>query len=164
MIAQASAEDIAAQTSPEEQREKLSTGVAELLGQLGVTVDAAALSKQLEKVDLAKGDVEGIIANVGEYLKTAAGIAAEQVEAITEQANAVLPQFLPQLGIKPQPTESEQANGDSNGVANGTNGEVANSNTIIIKDVKKFKESLPMTAAPRAVKDVSEFEDLEPKL
>lgn len=165
MVAQASAEDIASNTSPAEQREKLAAGVAELLGQLGVTVDTAALSTQLEKVDLAKGDVEGILSNVGEYLQKAAGVAAEQVEAIMQQAQAVLPQFLPQLGIKPQAAEPEEANGHANGTANGhTNGEVPKSNTIVIKDVKKFKESLPMTPAPHAVKDVSEFEDLEPKL
>ncbi|KAF2171129.1 hypothetical protein M409DRAFT_19100 [Zasmidium cellare ATCC 36951] len=165
MIAQTTAADIAANTSPAEQQEKLAAGVAELLGQLGVTVDTAALSTQLEKIDLAKGDVESITANVGKYLQKAAGIAAEQVEAIVQQAQAVLPQFLPQLGIKPQAATPEAANGHANGTTNGhTSGETPKSNTIIIKDVKKFKESLPLTAAAHAVKDVSEFEDLEPKL
>lgn len=167
MIAQASAADIAANTSPAEQREKLAAGVAELLGQLGVTVDTSALSTQLEKIDVAKGDVESITANVGEYLQTAAGVAAEQVEAIVQQAKAVLPQFLPQLGINPKAAAPEEANGHTNGTANGhMSGETpeAASKTIIIKDVKKFKESLPLTAAPRAIKDVSAFEDLEPKL
>lgn len=161
MIAQASTEDIAAQTSPAEQREKLAAGVSELLGQLDLAVDADALATQLEKIDLAKGDVESITANVGEYLQKAAGVAADQVEAIMQQAQAVLPQFLPQLGIKPQATEPEQTNGHANG---HTNGDAPKSNTIIIKDVKKLKQSLPLTAAPRAVKDVTEFEDLESKL
>ena len=43
-----------------------------------------------------------------------------------------------------------------------TNGNKAK--TIIIEDVKAFKASMPLSAGTRAVKDLSEFEEVVPRL
>lgn len=164
LIAQASAEDIAAKLDPKEQRDSLADGIAQMFSQLGIEVDAAALSSNLEKVDVAKGDVEGIISSVGEYLKTGAGLAAEQVTAITDQAQAVLPQLLPQFGIHVPSAEvgPETTNGHVNGEVNGE--AAARKPPVLIEEIKAFRNSLPLTPAPAPVKALEEFEDLEAKL
>ncbi|KAK5120857.1 hypothetical protein LTR85_005924 [Meristemomyces frigidus] len=160
LVAQASAEDIAAKTDPAEQKEKLAGMLSQVLGQLGVEADNATLVKKLEKVDVAGGDTAGILNAVGGYLKETAGVAAEQIEQIMQQGQAVLAQVLPSLGISTKPAVPE------------TNGEIAvtgdapekASKTVLIEDVPAFKASMPLSAGARPVKDISEFEELEPKL
>jgi insulysin len=138
--------------------------ISQMLGQVGLEdTNTADLSKRLEKVDLAAGDAKDVMTAVGSYLKESAGMAAEQVEQVVEQGQTVLASVLPSLGIVPK---------DTNGVfeeAAHSNGEVeANrekkSKTVVIEDVKAFKASMPLSAGVRAVKDLSEFEELGAKL
>lgn len=159
LVAQASDEVIAAKTEPAEQRENLATSLSLLFSQLGITADAKALSTQLEKVDLAKGDVESIKTAVGDYLGKAAGLAVEQVQAIMDQAQTVLPQLLPTLGIKTQTSGAEVTPDQP------TNGEAKKANKpVYIEDIKTFQMNLALSQGPRAVRDLSEFEELEAKL
>ena len=157
MIAQSSAEDIAAKTSSSEKREKLVSTLVQMLEQLGLKdVDAKDLTKRMEKVDVASGDTGGIVSAVGAYLKESAGMVAEQVEQVVEQGKVALDQILPSLGIVTQ-----VANGEADEVV--TNGE-SHSKTIVIEDVQAFKASMPLSAGTRPVKDLGEFEELEAKL
>jgi len=160
MVAQASAEDIAAKVDPGEQREKLAAKISEILTQLGLAADPVILCTYLEKVDLAKGDVESITTAVGDYLQKVAGVAVEQVESITQQAQAIMPQLLPALGIKAQTDGNANENLESD--ADGQTD--VKSKPVLIEDVRAFKASLLAAPAPAPVKDLSEFEELEPKL
>ena len=161
MIAQSSAQDIAAKTSSSEKREKLVSTLVQMLEQLGLEdVDAKDLTKRMEKVDIASGDTGGIASAVGAYLKESAGMVAEQVEQVVEQGKVALDQILPSLGIVTQDV-APMANGEAGEVV--TNGE-SHSKTIVIEDVKAFKASMPLSAGTRPVKDLREFEELEAKL
>lgn len=160
LIAQASAEDIAAKTDPAEQKEKLAGVLVQVLGQLGVETDNATLVQKLEKVDVAGGDTAGILNAIGGYLKESAGMAAEQIEQVKQQGQAVLAQVLPSLGVSTKPAAPE-TNGES--AVNGDTVKKA-SKTVLIEDVPAFKASMPLTAGTKPVKDISEFEELEPKL
>lgn len=168
LIAQASAADLANKTSDGEKVEKLVDTLVQMLGQLGLedANAAAELKKRLQKVDVAKADLEGIVGAVGGYMKEGAGIAAEQVEQILAQGKAVIAQVLPTLGIvapSTVATSSEETNGEAAAGVNGTETE-KKSKTVVIEDVKAFKASMPLSPGPRAVKDLREFEELGAKL
>ena len=156
MVAQASASDIAKKIDPVEQRTKLATTLASVLSQLGLQADPAKLAVKLEDVDVAGGDVDGIMSAAGKFLKADAGNSAEKVDAAMEQAPAVLKQILPTLGIKAK--GEEVVEDGANGVPEKT------SKTVVIEDVKAWKAGLPLSAGPKAVKALSEFEELESKL
>ena len=167
LVAQASADDIAAKTDPAEQKQKLAATLAQVLTQLGVEVDIVTLANKLDKVDVAGGDMQGILSTVGGYLKGNAGMAPEQVEQVMKQGEAILAQILPTLGIRSAPTAGVETNGEAT-----TNGEVAvngnapakKSQTVVIDDVQVFKASMALSAGAKPVKELSEFEETEPKL
>ena len=163
-IAQASSEEIAANTSESEQRENLSKAISSMLAQLQLPAEPDKLAEYFDRIDLAAPDhVESIVTSVSNYLEKVAGMAAEEAKVIVAQAQAFLPALLPTLGIKaPEP----QSNGDANGHANG-NGhaeKVKKKESILIKDIKAFRASMALTSAAIPVADISEFEELEPKL
>lgn len=154
MVAQASADDVAKYTDPKEQREKLAESLASILGQMDLQADVAELSEKLAKVDIAGGDTDGIVAAVCAYLKDDPSNKPENVKTAMEQAPAVLTQILPQLGIKAK----------EDGEADLVKAPEKKNKTVFIEDVKAWKASLPLSAGPKAVKALSEFEELEPKL
>lgn len=165
LIAQASPADIAANTSTSEKQEKLVDTIVQMLEQLGLEdVSSAELQKRMQKVDITSGDFGGIVAATGNYMKEGLGMAAEQVDQVLEHGKVALGHILPSLGIV-----SKSKSGDASGEATETNGEVVvngerQNETVVIEDVKAFKASMPLSAGPRAVKDLSEFEELGPRL
>ncbi|EME43644.1 hypothetical protein DOTSEDRAFT_72866 [Dothistroma septosporum NZE10] len=169
-IAQASSADIAANTSESQQRENLMQAVSSMLTQLQLPTDPEKLASYFEKIDLAKPDhVETITTAVNDYLQKVSGMAADQAAVIVSQAKAFLPSLLPSLGIK---APAQQSNGSTNGSTNGTinghtddDGQAENKKeSVKIEDIKTFRSSMPLTPAAVPVKDITEFEDLEPKL
>lgn len=166
LIAQASSADLAANTSTSEKEAKLVDTIAQMLEQLGLeNVDSEDLKKRLQKVDVGSGDVGEIVKATSGYMKEGLGMAAERVEELMEHGKVALGHVLPSLGII-SPGASE-ANGDVTRVdgETGVDGVVkGKSKPVVIEDVKAFKASLPLMPGPRAAKDLSEFEELGPRL
>jgi len=164
LIAQSTPADLAAKTSPSEKQNKLVATLVQMLEQLGLeNVDSADVEKRIEKVDLTKGEVGGIVDAMGSYMKEGLGVAAEQVEQVMEQGKTALGQILPSLGIVAQDgPAARQVNGEV--VADAAEAGKMESRTIVIEDVKAFKAGMPLTAGARAAKDLSEFEELAPRL
>lgn len=160
LVAQASAEDVAAKLDPAQQKKGLMDGLTQLLTHSSVAVDEAALTKRFENVDVTGGDMAAISSAMADYLKESAGVAAEQAEQMMQQGQVVLAQMLPSLGIKPAGAANVDASTSGEAEVNG----VAEKKTVVIEDVKAFKASLPLSAGPEPVRHLSEFEDLEPKL
>ena len=166
LIAQASAADLASKTSLDEKKEKLVETISQMLAQLGLEETSTEdLTKRVDKVDVGSGDTKGIMEAVGSYLQDSAGMAAEQVEQVVEQGQVVLASILPSLGI----ISKDAAENEPNGAADQANGEVvpngeSHNKTVVIEDVKAFKAGMVLSAGVRPVKDLSEFEDLAPKL
>lgn len=169
LIAQSSAADVAANTSDAEKKEKLLETVSQILDQLGLDVDDAALEQQFESVDIAGADLEGIVGAVGKYLTDVAGASEEEAQEVVEQGRTVIGGVLPSLGIvapaaaaageEQQPVANGHANGEVNGEA-----EREQSKAVVIEDVKAWKASMPLSAGPRPVRELSEFEEVGPKL
>lgn len=160
MIAQASADEVAAKTDPAEKVEKLVSHISDTFAQLGLSVDKPTLSTQLQKVDVAAGDAKAIMSSVGDYLKESAGLAEDQLQQVVQQGQMIMPQLLAAAGIK-VPVPEIASNG--NGAEKAVNGD-SKSKTVLIKNVPAFKATMALKPGPRAVKEPAEFEDLEPKL
>lgn len=167
LIAQTSAEDIAAKITPEQQNEKLVEKVASLLAKLGIqgeAEDMEKLSGELKKVDITSGDLPTILSAIGTVLD-AGGLPKDTVKQVLSQMEIALPPLLPAVGIKvaAPPAEETPATTTAAATDGATNG-VPKSKLVKIENAKAFKASLPLGLPQRPVKDLSEFEELEPKL
>jgi insulysin len=160
LIAQASADEIAAKTDPAEKLEKLVGQISDTFAQLGLSMDKESLSAQLQKIDVAAGDAQSIMESVGQYLKASAGLAEDQLQQVVQQGQMIMPQLLSAAGIK-VPVPEIAANGESDGSSIASS---ERSKTVRIEDVNAHKAGLGLKPGPRPVKEPTEFEDLEPKL
>lgn len=154
LLAKSSPSDVAKSMSPEQQKEGLASMMAQLLASGGIEADVAKITTRLEGIDLSAGNPAVIVDAMVQYLKADAGLSEDQASAVKTQAETVMPQMLPQLGIQaPQSTESA---GDSE--------DIKTKKATVIKDVHAWKASLALSAGATPVRDLSEYEDLEPKL
>lgn len=123
-------------------------------------MDEDALSSQLSKLDLSAGvDAQGVLGAVTSYLRESAGMAEEHVKSLAEQGEGLLKQILPSLNLTSAATPQKEEGAEKEGVADDKE-----KKTVLIKDVRAWKASLPASQGPRMVKDLTEFEDFEPKL
>jgi insulysin len=97
------------------------------------------------------------------YLRETAGMAEEQVKSLAEQGEGLLKQILPSLNLTAAP-EKEKAVDEEVGAAVVEGDEKEKKETVLIKDVRAWKASLPASQGPRMVRDLTEFEDFEAKL
>ncbi|EOD51237.1 putative a-pheromone processing metallopeptidase ste23 protein [Neofusicoccum parvum UCRNP2] len=157
MLAQSSPAAIAqsaqSSTSPEKQATSLVTLAVQFLNSEGVGANADSLAKRLQGVDIAKGDTQGIIAAISAHLLEDLKIPQARAAEVLQKGAAVMSTALPSLGID----DVKQVNG----VEGEKNGPPA---PVKITDVRDFKAGLQVGRGPRAVKELSEFEDLESKL
>lgn len=139
---------------------KLTTALSQALTQLGGSkVDEDALSSRLSKLDLSAGaDSQGILGAVTSYLSESASVAEEQAKSWAEQGEGLLKQILPSLNLT-SAAAPEKEGAEKDGAADDKE-----KKTILIKDVRAWKASLPASQGPRMVKDLTEFEDFEAKL
>ena len=147
---------LVAQTSAAEKKNALVRAVSQFLEQNGVKVDGAALDKQFALLDLADGDTPGLVQAARSYLVDTAGVTSEKVDVILQQEQAAIDAV----------SSSMQAGSSSPQPNGGSTGDEATpkSKTVLIKDVKAFKASMPLSAGAWAVTDLSAFEELGAKL
>ncbi|KAI9830043.1 MAG: hypothetical protein M1819_005873 [Sarea resinae] len=178
LIAQASPKSIAEKTTPAEQLTSLISTLSKYLNSVGVPAETEKLTHRFEKVDLAKGDEAAIVKAVSTYLSEDLKVEKEKVDTLLVEGKQLLGSVLPSLGIEILPstttTSSKSSAGkegatedkgesDEDPVADAALLDTASSATVI-KDVYAFKAGLAITAGARAVRDLSEFEELESKL
>lgn len=89
-------------------------------------------------------------------------MAEEQVKSLAEQGEGLLKQILPSLNLTSAAATSEKDESAEKEVV--ANDDKEEKKTVLIKDVRAWKASLPASQGPRSVKDVTEFEDFEAKL
>ena len=158
MIAQSSPKEVAGNTSPAEQKEKVIAMLAKYLTALGIEADQEKLVKRFDGVDVAGGDQAGIIAAIAKYLNEDAETPEEDSRQVLAQGQQLLSTVLPGLGI-----EVKQTVDGVDGVEELPEAPPVKKTTFI-ENVREFKAGLPMTVARKPVVDLSEFWDAEPKL
>ena len=158
LIAQATPKALAGDISETEQRSKLTGLLVKYLTTMGIGVDAEKLSQRIEMVDVAAGDQEGILKCISSYLSDDAQTSSDQSSEIVEQAEKLIGTVLPSLGIEVQPLVD-----GADGSANLPEAPPVNPTTYI-ENVHDYKAALSVSAGPRPVTELSEFEEIEPKL
>lgn len=155
MVAQSSPKELAGDISPEEQKIKVVDAISKYLTMMGISADADKFNAQFEKVDVAGGDQAGIVNAISTYLKNEQTPEDETTE-IVSQLEELLATILPSLGveIKQEAAAEDEPLPEAPKVKP----------TTYIENVHDFKASLPLTAAAQPVCDLTEFEELEPKL
>lgn len=90
---------------------------------------------------------------------SAVAAASTTAEKTTKNATTLIEKGISALGLNKTSSDAPSSE-TTNGVKKDINGTVP----IAISDVRAFKASLQVSAGPVAVKDLSEFEDLDAKL
>lgn len=158
MVAQSTPQTIAGSMTPADQKEKVIGLLGKYLTTMGIDADIEKLSARFEKIDIAGGDQAGVVETVSAYLKDDAQAPAEQTSSIISQAQQLLGTVLPSLGIE------VKQNVDGVDGAEDLPEAPPMKPTKYIEDVREFKASLEVSAGARPVTDLSQFEELEPKL
>ncbi|KAF2235935.1 LuxS/MPP-like metallohydrolase [Viridothelium virens] len=160
------AQSSASDDTVSETREKAIAVILKILSQLGVAkVDEALLRERFKDVEL---QVDSITNGILSFLENDAAMAKDEVAKIIEQVKMILAQVFP---AKPD-TEVNGSPAMPNGTVNNTEqagqkpSQLSNGITEpqVIKDPWSWKAGMEVSKGPRAVKDLSEFEELEPKL
>jgi insulysin len=147
--------------SGEEQKTKFLGALEQYLGSQGMPVDTSALASRFKDVDIAQGasNQDAILAAFAAYLQHDAGMPEQVVAGAIEQGKPLLASVLASMG-----GASAEANADGkNAVAEGGDGG-EKAEAVVIKDVRAFKASLPLTAGATPVCELSVFEELGSKL
>ena len=156
LVAQSNPKEVVKSMSKEEQKEKVLDMLKKYLTAFGVRVEPDQLAKRFRDVDIIGGDQSAILDAISQYLEHDAKIPPEQSKQILEQASQLLATILPGLGIEAKP------------LTNDDNKDLPKAPTVkettYIENVTEFKASLEVTSGPRPVIDLSEYEELEPKL
>lgn len=151
MVAQAAAE-VTPEMTPQEQKEQLLELLGQYLSSTGLKLDQESFKQSFESIDVSNGDEEIILSKIKSYIGNEA--TAEKTDTIMEEARKNLGTLLVSLKIK-APVDEEV-----DGI------EIAKKipAPIFIDDVDAWKASLTVSEGPRPVNDLSQFEELEPKL
>lgn len=158
MIAQLSAKAIGDTMDSAEQKEKVITLLGKYLNSLGLEVDDDKLAKRFADVDVVGGDQAGIVRAMETYLSDDIQVKDDRAKDVIEQGQQLLGTVLPSLGIEVRPATKEEGmdlKGEDVPVTKAT---------TFIDNVHEYKAGLQVSAGARPVKDLSEFEDIEPKL
>lgn len=148
-------------SSATEQNDKLFQILLQFLHANGVPVDPDLLEKRLDEVDIS--NTEALITQLNDYLALDLGLEKEQCVDVDMKARALFPTALAAAGVQISiKNEETQVNGI---VENGVNGDgVEKPKPVKIEDVHGWKAGLQVSAGPRPVKALEEFEELEAKL
>lgn len=158
LMAQSSAKNIAAGMSPAEQKGKVVGMLGKYITAMGIHADTAKITRRFEQVDVVGGDLSGIVAAVSSYLREDAEVLEGQASEVIEQGKQVLETILPSLGIQIK-QEVDGVDG-----AEDLPEAPAMKPTTFITNIRDYKARMDVSAGPRPVTNLSEFEDPEPKL
>ncbi|KAL8956656.1 MAG: hypothetical protein Q9183_006251 [Haloplaca sp. 2 TL-2023] len=153
MIAQSAPKAVAGNVSSTEQKEKLIDLLSKYLTSVGISTDIEALTKRFETVDVAGGDQKSIIQAISIYLQSDAQLPHEQSQAVVAQGQQLLGTVLPSLGIEAKVEEEDLPPAPQKV-----------KETVMIEDAWDFKAGLKVSEGPRAVCELSVFEESGAKL
>jgi insulysin len=168
---------------PQEQKEKLFQILQQFLSSQEVLVDSDQLEKRLADMDVNSSDTKALLKAITAYLVTDIGVAPDKAKAVIEQGRSFLGAELGSIAMQPfTVSPGELANGVTMYVDQGPtdnldmiNGEPAvkgaadmvfkrENERVKIEDVHEWKAGLQVSAGPKPVRPLHEFEDLEAKL
>ncbi|KAK5154964.1 hypothetical protein LTR04_005901 [Oleoguttula sp. CCFEE 6159] len=157
LVAQATPQPTSSSADSDSQKQKLIDLLARFLTARGILADASSLAPYFEDVNVANADPQAIANTTARYLLNDLHIVEDEVAAVMEEGKAALTTVLPSIGI-----DAHAASDKSSTVSQPAS--LSPNEVVIVTDVHAFKASMAVSAGARPVKDLSEFEELEPKL
>ena len=139
--------------SAEEKKEQLVGVLLEYLTSKGLELDEDKVKQDFSRVDVSKADDQTILSVVRHLI--ADQVSAQKLDVILEETGKNLETLLVNLKIK-APAGGKEVNGIDFAKKIPT--------PVIINDVDTWKASVKLSEGPRPVNDLSQFEELEPKL
>ena len=137
--------------TPEQQKEQLVELVGQSLSSAGSDLDPVKFKQDFEKVDMQ--DEMAILSTIESYVN--GNLPAEKAESVMHEAREILGSLLVALKIR-APVKDDEINGTEVAAKIPT--------PVIVDNVDTWKASLMVSEGPRPVTDLSEFEEIEPKL
>lgn len=159
LVAKSSPEDLAKEVSPSEQMQGIQDLLSQLLASHSLPAEGEKLSAGLAKYDVLKAP-QKIADAMFEYLTEDTAVPKEVANSLVEQLQALLPTVLPQIGLSLTKQEKEEPNG----IPFGEVGTESSQVPTLIEDVHTWKASMQLSSGPKPLKDLSKYEDVEPKL
>jgi insulysin len=139
--------------SAEERKEQLVGVLLEYLTSKGLELDEDKVKQDFSRVDVSKADDQTILSAIRHSI--ADKVSAQKLDMILEETGKNLEALLVSLKIKAPAGEKE---------VNGTDVAKNIPTPVIIDDVDTWKASVKLSEGPRPINDLSQFEELEPKL
>jgi insulysin len=139
--------------STEEKKERLVGALLQYLTSTGLELDEDKVKQDFSRVDVSNGDDQTILSTIRHSIADKAS--AQKLDVILEEIGKNLETLLVDLKIKAPAGEKE---------VNCTDVAKKISTPVIINDVDTWKASMKLSEGPRPVNDLSQFEELEPKL
>ncbi len=168
---------------PQEQKEKLFQMLQRFLSAQEVLVDSDQLEKRLADTDVSSGDTKALLKAVTAYLTTDVGVEPDKAKAVIEQGKIFLGSELSSITVQPCPlSPGEFANGvamyveprptDKLDIINGQPTATGTIDVVFkrengrvkIDNGHEWKAGVQVSAGPKPVRPLHEFEDLEAKL
>jgi len=125
----------------------------EYLTSTGLALDENKVKQDFSKVDVSKADDQTILSAIRHSI--ADKVSTQKLDVILEETGKILETLLVNLKIKAPAGEKE---------VNGIDVAKKILTPVIINDVDTWKASVKLSEGPRPVNDLSQFEELEPKL
>lgn len=161
--AQSSAADLLLAEGSDSEKPTLIALLEQFLASCEIDVDEDKLQKRFDGMDLAQSDPETMLEALQQYLKTDLKLDQEQAAPIIEHGTSLMQKIMPKSNLGELTSSSNDAAEKGNGQEEKPTRDHAEGSTII-DDVRAFKANLLVTAGPRPVKPLSDFEESSPKL
>ena len=155
MVTQTSPKEVKGKMTPGEQKDKVISLAAKFLTSLGVDGHSEKLKQRFAGVDVAGGDSAGCVTAISNFLSEDLKLTAEKSEPIVTQSQQALATVLPALGIQIRASVEESSE---------LTPAPPMKPTTYIENVYAWKASHEVSAGPRPLTDLSEYEDFESKL
>jgi len=152
--------DAVAGATGEEQKAKFLGALEQYLSTQGMPVETSALAARFKDVDVGKGaaNQDAILAAFTAYLQHDAGLPEQVVAGAVEQGKPLLEAVLAKVSA------GAADEGSADGKSASAEGSEEGKKAVMIKDVRTFKASLPLTIGAAPISELSVFEELGSKL
>lgn len=159
MLAKSSAGEQAKNMSAEEQTEAVTSILGQLLESQGIEFNSINLTKRLERKSISE-DPSSVANAVAEYMSKDISMSEAQYKPLVDEIRIMIPTILPQLGIP----VSVRSKDEKNDIVDEGEPRPPERPVTLIEDVHLWKASMQLSSGARPMKDLAEYEDLEPKL
>jgi insulysin len=165
MVAQSSSTTTPNGTTIPEQKASFILGLNQYFNSVGLDSRHELLQERFEDIVVVDGDQEAIVRAVRNHIVNDLELDDEKTNSIVQEGTKLLGTMLMSLGIQVlPPRERSLLNGEKSDTHTDWGEERATQEPVVIDNVHEFKAQQKVSSGARPVKNLCEFEEIEPKL